>query len=258
MLRALLFLGLISFIGLAQAGEVARADLPIEARATLRLIAQGGPFPNKRDLRQLRETSAAATARPLSRIHGADPRHQASRRTPYRLRRSTTTLAGSLLLLRRPLSQFPESSRMSEIRYDLVLAKLDHASVYHMPVDGEENLIDAAEQSGFAVFRVDLTGINNKVELLKAIGQAMQFPEWFGHNWDALLDCLADLGWRPAEGYLIILEHCDGIHGRAEADFVQTLQIFEHAANEWREQGIPFWCFVDMQADGINWLSDIG
>ena len=65
------------------------------------------------------------------------------------------------------------------------------------------------------------------------------------------------VGWRPAEGYLVILEHCDGIHGRAEADFVQLLQVFESAADEWREQGIPFWCFVDMQADGINWLSDI-
>ena len=85
----------------------------------------------------------------------------------------------------------------------------------------------------------------------------MAFPEWFGHNWDALLDCLADLGWRPAEGYVVILEHCDGIHGRAEPDFVQTLQVFEAAANEWREQGVAFWCFVDMQADGINWLTDI-
>jgi hypothetical protein len=56
---------------------------------------------------------------------------------------------------------------------------------------------------------------------------------------------------------MVMLEHCDGIHGRAEADFVQTLQVFEAAANEWREQGIAFWCFVDMQADGINWLTDI-
>ncbi|MDP1525364.1 MAG: barstar family protein [Rhodocyclaceae bacterium] len=143
------------------------------------------------------------------------------------------------------------------MNYAELLTRLDHASVYHMPLDGEEALIAAAEQNSFFVFRIDLSGVQDKKEMLNSIGKAMAFPEWFGHNWDALLDCLADLGWRPAEGYLVILEHCDGIHGRAEADFVEALQVFEAAANEWREQGIPFWCFVDMQADGINWLSDI-
>lgn len=147
---------------------------------------------------------------------------------------------------------------MSDNHYSSILAKLEHASVYHMPVDGEAGLIAAAGQNGFAVFRVDLAGTADKPALLKAIGGAMAFPESYGHNWDALLDSLADLSWQPAEGYVVILEHCDGIHGRAEADFVQTLQVFEAAANEWRDQGTPFWCFVDMKADGINWLSDIG
>jgi RNAse (barnase) inhibitor barstar len=144
------------------------------------------------------------------------------------------------------------------MNYATILARTDLANVYHMPLDGEDGLIEAAQQNGYAVFRVDLASARDKREMLDAIGKSMAFPEGFGHNWDALLDCLADLGWRPAEGYIVILEHCDGIHGRAEAAFVQTLQVFEAAANEWREQGIAFWCFVDMMADGINWLSDIG
>ena len=143
------------------------------------------------------------------------------------------------------------------MNYPDILSRVEHAGVYHMPMDGEEALVAAAAQNAYHVFRIDLAKVRNKEGLLAAIGDAMAFPEWYGHNWDALLDCLADLGWRPAEGYVVILEHCDRIHGMAEADFVQTLQVFENAANEWREQGIPFWCFVDMQADGINWLADI-
>ena len=143
------------------------------------------------------------------------------------------------------------------MNYEALLTRLENAGVYHMPLDGESALIAAAERNGYFVFRIDLAAARNKDEMLGTIGQAMAFPEWFGHNWDALLDCLADLGWRPAEGYVVILEHCDGIHGHAENDFVHTLQVFEAATNEWREQGFPFWCFVDMQADGINWLSDI-
>lgn len=143
------------------------------------------------------------------------------------------------------------------MNYASLLARVEHAGVFHMPLDGESALIAAAEQNGFFVFRVDLAKARNKDDMLKAIGAAMTFPEWFGYNWDALLDCLADLGWRPAEGYVVILEHCDGIHGHAETDFVQALQVFAAAADEWREQGVAFWCFVDMQADGISWLTDI-
>lgn len=146
------------------------------------------------------------------------------------------------------------------MNYVEILTRVEHAGVYHMPMDGEEQLVAAAEQNGQGVFRVNLADAQDKEAMLSAIGKAMAFPEWFGHNWDALLDCLADLGWHAdngAEGHVVILEHCDGIHGHAETDFVHCLQVFEAAANEWREQGYPFWCFVDMQADGINWLSDI-
>ena len=143
------------------------------------------------------------------------------------------------------------------MNYPDILSRVEHASVYHMPLDGEAGLVAAAAGNDFAVFRVDLAMAKNKRDMLAAIARACGFPKDFGHNWDALLDYLADLSWQPAEGYVVILQPCDGIHGRAESEFVQTLQVFGAAANEWREQGIAFWCFVDMQADGINWLSDI-
>jgi ribonuclease T1 len=40
---------LAGLLGLAQAAEIASADLPPEARTTLQLIEQGGPFPYRRD-----------------------------------------------------------------------------------------------------------------------------------------------------------------------------------------------------------------
>lgn len=142
-------------------------------------------------------------------------------------------------------------------RYRIVLSDAGKAGVYHMPHVDPEPLIRAAEGSGFAVFRIDLSHAHDRTELLDAIGKSMSFPDWFSHNFDALSDCLTDLAWQPADGYFVLLERCDGIHGHAEADFVSTLQTFEQAADEWRDEGIPFWCFVDMQADGINWLPDI-
>jgi len=47
--RFLLALCLAVGVGLAQAADIAVGDLPPEARTTLQLIEQGGPFPYRRD-----------------------------------------------------------------------------------------------------------------------------------------------------------------------------------------------------------------
>lgn len=146
---------------------------------------------------------------------------------------------------------------MSARHYETLFADAPRAGVHHLPHGSIDDLIAGAGAAGCAVFHVDLVAARTKDDMLDAIGKALRFPDWFGHNWDALADCLADMGWLPAEGYVVILDHCDGIHGRAEGDFVALMQIFQGAADEWREQGIPFWCLVDMQADGIAWLPTV-
>lgn len=143
---------------------------------------------------------------------------------------------------------------MTAKHYEARLRDLPHAGVYHQPRGATEELVRAAGANGFACFRVDLDGVADKDQLLATVAAAMEFPDWFGHNWDALLDCLTDLSWRPADGYLLLLERCDGIHGRAEEDFVTLMNVLAQAAVDWRDQGRPFWCFVDMQDDGIAWL----
>jgi RNAse (barnase) inhibitor barstar len=143
---------------------------------------------------------------------------------------------------------------MSDAHLQNVLADKDKAGVYHLPHMDKKSVLAAAKANGFAAFKVNLAKVEDKDQMLAAIAKALKFPKWFGHNFDALADCLADMAWKPADGYLVLLEHCDGIHGRAEADFVTTLQTFEQAAGEWREGGTPFWCLVEMQSDGISWL----
>jgi RNAse (barnase) inhibitor barstar len=146
---------------------------------------------------------------------------------------------------------------MSAEHYENLFSDSSQAGVHHLPHGSIDDLLAGARAAGCLVLRVDLTTTRNKDEMLTAVGRALRFPEWFGHNWDALTDCLLDMGWLPATGYTIILDHCDGIHGRAEGDFVKLMQIFQEAAATWREDGVPFWCLVDMQADGIAWLPTV-
>src|SRR5215510_6367496 len=39
---------------------------------------------------------------------------------------------------------------------------------------------------------------NGKQQLLAQIAAGLAFPDYFGENWDALIDCLSDLSWSHA------------------------------------------------------------
>jgi len=40
-------------------------------------------------------------------------------------------------------------------------------------------------------------GIKSKQALLHELHRRLKFPDYFGFNWDALLDCIRDLSWLP-------------------------------------------------------------
>ena len=44
----------------------------------------------------------------------------------------------------------------------------------------------------------------DKVSTLTAFAEALSFPDYFGHNLDALYDCLTDLSWLPRGEHVLI------------------------------------------------------
>lgn len=110
-------------------------------------------------------------------------------------------------------------------------------------------LLTAAEAAGLLVMPVDLSRVRNRAQLLQTLGAQLAFPEWFGGNLDALYDCLTDLGWRPAEGYLLLLAHPEALRQHAAHDFNAVLAVCADAATAWAEQDVPFWC-LSLEDDG--------
>lgn len=131
------------------------------------------------------------------------------------------------------------------------------AGVYPLPQGGLADLRSAAEQQGLALFYIDLAGITSKDRFLAAVAQALGFPDWFGRNWDALEDCLTDMSWQPAGGYVLILAHADDFHMADEDSFALALRILQTAAEFWREDGIPFWALVDLRSSGTAVLPEL-
>jgi RNAse (barnase) inhibitor barstar len=127
-----------------------------------------------------------------------------------------------------------------------------------MPFAADLALEEAAESLEYPMHRVDLARVTDQGGLSRRRRQGLDFPDWYGHNWDALADCLTDLSWMAADGYVIVLDHADAFASAAPTDFATALSIFQDAADTWREDGIPFWTLVGTASDGIAWLQRAG
>jgi RNAse (barnase) inhibitor barstar len=105
-------------------------------------------------------------------------------------------------------------------------------------------VLDAAAAAGLCCVRIDLAGCQGKADLLARIADALEFPWWFGQNWDALADCLGDLEWLPAEGYVLLLENPGELQRAAPQDYATAAEVFADATQGWRERNTPFWVFI--------------
>ena len=92
---------------------------------------------------------------------------------------------------------------------------------------------------------IDLADCRDPAVLQTRIAQALAFPDWFGHNWDALADCLADLGWLgEAAGYVLVFDHTQDLRLASQDDYDTLIEILDDAADGWREVDKPFWSFL--------------
>ncbi|WP_119313424.1 barstar family protein [Calidithermus terrae] len=75
-------------------------------------------------------------------------------------------------------------------------------------------------------------GLDTKDKLLNALAETLQFPGYFGFNWDALNDCLKDFNWLSQRRILLIHEDQTLLSGK---DLTTYISILEDAASLWEE-----------------------
>ena len=85
---------------------------------------------------------------------------------------------------------------------------------------------------------IDLSACTGKHDLLDRFAAALRFPSWFGHNWDAMHDCLTDLSWLPASAYRVVLSHPALLRQNEPETLASALQVLAGAAAFWADEGI--------------------
>ncbi|MBK8916871.1 MAG: barstar family protein [Betaproteobacteria bacterium] len=121
--------------------------------------------------------------------------------------------------------------------------------VYRLPASGVDALISQAGTSGFTLHRADLKGLRASRECLVALGKSLDFPPWYGANFDALADCLGDPDWQPVGAQMLLITGAESWRRAHPHDFSTFLEVLAGAADERRSAGQPFWILVDADAE---------
>ena len=112
--------------------------------------------------------------------------------------------------------------------------------IYYLPAHATPKTVQAAaKRAKFAYFHVEGKHIGRKEQLLNHVATALHFPDYFGGNWDALEECLLDMEWVDAPGYLIYYDHIDLLLAGHPDQFETFVEICRDAVASWKEDGTP-------------------
>jgi hypothetical protein len=88
------------------------------------------------------------------------------------------------------------------------------------------------------VVTLDLDGVADKADFMERCVRALELPDWFGRNWDALEDCLSEL---PGNGYVLLFDQA-----QPGDDLGVLIDVLRSSASYWAGRGKPFFAvFVD-------------
>ena len=104
----------------------------------------------------------------------------------------------------------------------------------------EAALQQAATAAGLDFTRIDVHRVHGKQAFLAAVASALEFPEYFGMNWDALHDCLTDMSWRRAEGYVLVLSGLEQLADAPDFDVELATRLLASVADYWKQREVPF------------------
>lgn len=89
--------------------------------------------------------------------------------------------------------------------------------------------------------------------LLAALGQALDFPDYYGQNWDAAWDCLTELDW-PADRLLAVRLPIAAGSDVDEAALETFLELLADACQHWAEQDRALCLLVETAREDIGCL----
>ena len=134
---------------------------------------------------------------------------------------------------------------------DHLFKDIERSGVYTLPTSRWPAAESAAKKAGLCLLNVTIPPRADKDKALVQLGADLDFPTWYGANFDALFDCLTAPDWLPGQGHVIHIKGMARLRTASQEDFATLIEVLKAAAEARKEAGHPFWILLDVPAQGI-------
>jgi hypothetical protein len=117
--------------------------------------------------------------------------------------------------------------------------------VYRMAPDDPPTLVDDAARAGLLLLRVDLSACADDRGVRRQLAEAFDLAGDAQQDWDTLAHALRDRDSLPAPGYVLLLDHANTLHSRAEATYMAMRKTLIGVAQRWHVRDVPFFVFME-------------
>ena len=100
-------------------------------------------------------------------------------------------------------------------------------------------LLEAVADHGWQGFYINGAHIVDKASFINQFASALSFPDYHGKNWDAFEDCITDMAWLPAKGYVLVYDNIRQFARGNSKDWQTACSILRDAASYWEGKGKP-------------------
>jgi RNAse (barnase) inhibitor barstar len=76
--------------------------------------------------------------------------------------------------------------------------------------------------------------------LFDELAAALQFPYYFGENWDAVWECITDLNWLKGSSYLVIFDSAEYLLSESDQGFKPLLEVLTEGHDRWHREAADF------------------
>jgi hypothetical protein len=121
------------------------------------------------------------------------------------------------------------------------LTAVDSVSVHFVAGALDEAALSGVTAAGIAFRQQDVTSCRSKADLLRQVARALEFPPYFGENWDALDECLSDLEWFAlGNGVVLTFVGAGALWRRLPLECGLLVESWLSAAAAWAREGKAF------------------
>lgn len=120
------------------------------------------------------------------------------------------------------------------------LKKISWQCVHYALPEEVKEIRTELENFDIVVVDCNVGQVKNDADLFKTISTALNFPDYFGNNWDAFEECLSDMEWLPTKSYVLMLFDAENLWKDATYTAGKLSSIWQLVAKQWADEKTAF------------------